>query len=282
MSEKKINETAVSLLANSPSPRLNEIMAKLIEHLYAFAGEVNLTEDEWTKALDFLASVGKVGLSEFIVLSDAIGFSKVVNLINNPQIEGLTESNFPGPYYREGSPLLSPPAKIYSDEDKGELLLFSGKVLSPDGKPIAGALVDIWQAAPNGLYDCLDDNQPDYNFRGHLYTDEQGNYEFQTLKPANYKFANDGPVAQMLIALDRHNWHAAHIHFKVSADDYETLITQIFFSGDPYLASNVVFAVRESLIIDIHKHDLASEAARLNVKNPFYTAHYEFVLKPKA
>jgi catechol 1,2-dioxygenase len=279
---KNVTETAVNLLSKSPNPRLNEIMAKLIQHLHTFASEVKLTEDEWMKGLEFLAAVGKIGLSEFIMLSDAIGLSKVVNIMNHPPLEGITESNFTGPYYRDEAPLLTSPFKIYSGcEEEGEQVLFSGQVMAPEGKPIAGALIELWQTAPNGLYDCVDDTQPDYNFRGQLYTDEQGRYQFQTLKPANYRFPSAGPVGQMLVALDRHTWHAAHIHFKVSADGYEHLVTQLFFKGDPYIKSDVVFAVRESLIINLQKHDSPEEAAQHNVKNPFHTAHYDFVLKPK-
>ncbi|MBI3301792.1 MAG: hypothetical protein HYZ72_06905 [Deltaproteobacteria bacterium] len=149
-------------------------------------------------------------------------------------------------------------------------------------RDVAGALVDVWQTAPNGLYENQEPHQPDYNLRGRMLTDEQGHYEFQTVVPVSYQIPTDGLVGTLLRTLGRHAWRPAHIHFKVSADGYEPLTTMIFMEGDPYLDRDAVFAVKNSLVVALEKHDSPQEAAKRNVTAPFYTASYEFGLKPVA
>ncbi len=282
LTEQNATDAVLNQLENTADPRLKEIMTSLISHMHAFVREVELTNDEWLKGIQFLTEVGHkcdALRQEFILLSDTLGVSGLVDAINHRQPEGATESSILGPFYRDGAPMLSPPAKIYSGE-VGDTLFFSGRVTAPDGAPLARAMVDVWQTSPVGLYDNQDENQPDFNFRGRMLTDEQGGYEFQTEIPVSYKIPDDGPVGQMLHDLGRHPWRPAHVHFKVSADGYDPLTTMIFFEGDPYLDSDAVLAVKDSLVVAAEKHDSSDEAAKRNVEAPFYTARYDFGLKP--
>ena len=165
-------------------------------------------------------------------------------------------------------------------DTSGEPVLVSGRVLAPDGQPLAGALLDVWQASAEGLYDVQDSNQPDMNLRGKFRTDAQGQYAFRTIKPAFYSIPADGPVGKMLKATGRHTYRPAHIHFIVSAVGYESVTTELFAEGDPYLNSDAVFGVRDSLVVDFVRHPSSEEAAQYNISAPFYAVHYDFVLKP--
>lgn len=279
--ETNITERVLRSLEQTPDPRLKTIMTSLIRHLHAFIREVELTEAEWFQAIQFLTRVGQMcddKRQEFILLSDTLGVSMLVDAINHRAVGNATESTVLGPFYRPGAPELPPGASI-SRDGRGEPAVITGRVLSTSGTPLANALLDVWEGADNGLYEQQDPNQPDMNLRGRFRTDVQGRYKIVAIKPVSYPIPDDGPVGEMLRALGRHPYRPAHIHFIVSADGHVPVTTHLFARGDPYLDSDAVFGTKDSLVVDFIRHDSAEEAARHGVKAPFYIAEYDFVLK---
>lgn len=162
----------------------------------------------------------------------------------------------------------------------GEPVIVSGHVLTADGKPLGGALLDVWQSDAEGFYDLQKMDADHMNLRGRFRTDEYGAYFFRTIKPLYYPIPADGPVGNMLHAAGRHPYRPAHIHFQISADGFRALTTELYVNDDPYLESDAVFGVRSSLAVNFEKHESADEAAKHNVTAPFYTLHYDFVMEP--
>ncbi|MEE8555738.1 MAG: dioxygenase [bacterium] len=277
LTEQNVSEAVLAQLGNTPDPRLKEIVTRLIEHLHAFAREVELKDEEWFAATEFLTEVGKQ--EEFILLSDVLGLSILVDALSHRKAPGATESSVLGPFYRERARLMQPPVDV-AGATAGESVLFSGRVTDPSGGPIPGALLDVWQTAPNGRYENEDDGQPEMNLRGRFRTDAEGGYSFRTVKPVSYGIAGTGPVGRLLKSLGRHNFRPAHIHFKVSAEGYEPLTTMIFVEGDAYLDSDPVFGVKNSLVADFERHDDAAEIDGHRLEPPYYTARYDFGLEP--
>ncbi len=282
-SEAQITESVLRSLAQTPNPRLKTVMTSLVKHLHAFVQEVQLTEAEWLQAIQFLTAVGQKcddRRQEFILLSDTLGISMLVDTINHRFAEhGATESTVLGPFFREGARELAAGESISLD-GKGAPAIVSGRVRATDGTPIAGALLDVWEGNEDGLYEQQDENQPDMNLRGRYRTDSEGRFTVVGIKPVSYPVPVDGPVGQMLLALGRHPYRPAHIHFIVSADGYRTLTTHLFASGDPYLDSDAVFGKKDALVVDFARHDSGDEARRRGVQAPFYTVEYDFVLLP--
>jgi len=280
LTEATVTDAVLATLAKTPDPRLREIVASLVRHLHAFVREVEPTEAEWLAGVRFLTAVGQMcdaRRQEVILLSDTLGVSILVDAINHRKPAGATASSVLGPFYREGAPDLAPGASI-AGTTPGELAIVSGRVTTPEGTPIAGACLDVWQTAPNGLYDVQDPAQPGMNLRGRFRTDAAGRYELRTVKPTSYPIPGDGPVGPMLRALGRHPYRPAHIHFIVSADGYDPVTTMLFVEGDPYLDSDAVFGVKSSLVVNFIRHDAAAEAQARGVTAPFYTVTYDFGL----
>jgi hydroxyquinol 1,2-dioxygenase len=277
-----ITAEVVQRFAQTPDPRLRQIMLGLIKHLHAFVKEVELTEAEWFQAIEILTEAGRMCTDkrqEFILFSDTLGVSMVVDLINHHKPDGATESTVFGPFHRLGAPELPPGGNIAHLDQTGTPTLVSGRVLDLEGKPIAGALLDVWQAQSSGLYDSQDEGLTELHMRGKFRTDAEGRYRVRTVLPVNYPIPSDGPVGRMLRATGRHPWRPAHIHFVVSAEGYEPVTTHIFKRGDEYLGSDAVFAVKDSLICDFVRHDRADEdAARLGVEPPYYSVEFDFRL----
>jgi hydroxyquinol 1,2-dioxygenase len=265
-------------------PRLRHIMQSLVRHLHAFVKDVELTESEWMTAIEFLTEAGQMcsdKRQEFILLSDTLGVSMVVDLINHRKPEGATESTVFGPFHRDGAPELPAGGNIAPRDKKGIPTIVSGRVLTLDGEPIAGARLDVWQADSSGLYDSQYAESDELHLRGRFRTGEDGAFLIRTVRPVFYAIPTDGPVGRMLTATNRHPWRPAHIHFVVSAEGYEPVTTHIFDDTDPYLESDTVFAVKDSLTCTFVRHDRdEQEAARLGVEPPFCTAQFDFVLKP--
>ncbi|HXV41874.1 MAG TPA: intradiol ring-cleavage dioxygenase [Anaerolineae bacterium] len=283
LTEQNVTEAVLHTFAAAPNPRVKEILTNLVKHIHAFAREVELTEEEWMFGIQFLTRTGHMSddkRQEFILLSDTLGLTTLKDIMNNRKPPGVTEYTIFGPFYVAGAPEMPAMANIAGDTP-GEPVIVSGRVSAPDGRPLAGALLDVWQASAEGFYDVQLPNQTELNLRGKFLTDAEGRYAFRTIKPSYYPIPMDGPVGQMLKAAGRHPYRPAHIHFIVSADGYEAITTEIFVEGDPYLDSDAVFGVRNSLVVDFVRHDSAEEAARYGVKTPFYTAEYDFVLQPR-
>jgi catechol 1,2-dioxygenase len=261
-------------------------MLSLIGHLHAFVKEVELTEAEWFQAIEILTAAGRMcsdKRQEFILFSDTLGVSMVVDLLSHRKPDGATESTVFGPFHRLGAPELPPGGNIAHLDTAGVPTLVEGRVLDLDGRPIAGAVLDVWQAQTSGLYDSQDAGLDGMHMRGKYRTDPEGRYLVRTVRPVHYPIPSDGPVGAMLRATGRHPWRPAHIHFVVSAEGYEPVTTHIFDRRDEYLGSDAVFAVKDSLICDFARHDRAEgEAARLGIDPPWESAHFDFRLKPAA
>ena len=284
--EDDITGAVLARFGETPDPRLRQIMLSLISHLHAFIKEVRLTEAEWFQAIEILTRAGQMcsdKRQEFILFSDTLGVSMVVDLIDHGKPAGATESTVFGPFHRLGAPDMPAGGNIADRDTTGAPALVSGRVLGLNGKPIAGAILDVWQAQTNGLYDSQDQNPDALHMRGKFRTDAEGRYLIRTVRPVHYPIPSDGPVGAMLKATGGHPWRPAHIHFVVSAEGYEPVTTHIFDRGDPYLASDAVFAVKDSLICDFVRREAPdATASRLGVAAPYYTAEFDFRLAPAA
>ncbi|HWP47669.1 MAG TPA: intradiol ring-cleavage dioxygenase [Candidatus Limnocylindrales bacterium] len=280
LTEDNVTEAVLQQI-KTDNPRLQQIMNSLIRNLHNFIREVELTEEEWSYTIQFLTRVGHRcddRRQEFILLSDTLGVSILVDAINHRKPAGATESTILGPFYRAKAPNLELGANIALKEE-GEPVVVRGQVTDLDGKPIANALLDVWHASAQGLYDIQDPSQ-EISMRGRFLTNTRGEYWFRTIKPSSYPIPHDGPVGEMLAEFRRHPYRPAHIHFIVSAEGYETVVTHIFVEGDPYLDSDAVFAVKNSLVADFVLNDSVEEAKRWGVVAPFYTVEYNFKLVP--
>jgi protocatechuate 3,4-dioxygenase beta subunit len=280
--EHTITDSVIERLASTPDPRLKQIMMSLVKHLHAFIREVEPTEQEWFRGIQFLTETGQkcdAKRQEFIILSDTLGVSMLVNAINHRAPGGATESTVLGPFYLPDAPELPLGARIGRDAD-GPPAVISGKVTTPEGKSIANAQLDVWMTSNRGLYDVQDPTQPEMNLRGRFRTDREGRYEFIAVKPLYYPVPTDGPVGKMLLATGRHPYRPAHIHVIASAEGFKPVTTHIFVKGDSYLASDAVFGVKNSLVADFVEHDSAQEAARYKIKAPFFTAQFDIGLAP--
>jgi protocatechuate 3,4-dioxygenase beta subunit len=252
--EARSVEVVNTRMAADVDPRLATVMTSLVKHLHAFAKDVELTQGEWAAAIDFLTRTGQMcdgNRQEFILLSDVLGVSMLVDAINHRRPSGATENTVLGPFHVPDAPRYDMGANICLD-GKGETCLFEGRVVDLDGKPIEGATIDVWSDNAEGYYDVQQpDIQPKWNNRGIFLTGADGTYSFRGIRPVSYPIPDDGPVGQMLKALGRHPNRPAHMHFIVSAPGYETIVTHTFVDGDEWLTSDAVFGVKASLIAAI-------------------------------
>jgi catechol 1,2-dioxygenase len=282
--EQTITDDVVARLQKTPDPRLRAVMIAFVRHLHAFIREIEPTEAEWLEGIRFLTAIGQKCddmRQEFILFSDTHGATMLIDAINHRKPKGATESSVLGPFYREGAPEIGAGQTISLTPD-GEPCLVRGVVRDAAGAPIAGALLDIWQTASNGMYEGQDKAQPAFNLRGRLHSAADGSYAFRTVVPVCYPIPDDGPVGRLLKATGRHPFRPAHIHFIVSAEGYKPVVTQVFADTDDYLRSDAVFGVKESLVVHFDRHEDAAEATRLGLKAPFYTLDYDFGLERAA
>ena len=249
VTKDNITDVFMGYMGDDVNPRLREVLGGLVTHLHAFAREVNLTHDEWRAGIAFLERAGEISDAErheFVLLSDVLGLSSLVDMINS-RPEG-TSSSVLGPFHISGAPPLAIGGDLKGDFD-GPVLVAQGVVKDVDGAPIAGASVDIWQTAPNGLYSSQDDNQDTFSFHGIQTTGADGRYAFTSVKPVEYTVPTDGPVGDILRAAGRHPWRPSHLHFIVKAEGFRTLVTEVFPEDDPYLDQDTVFGVRDDLVM---------------------------------
>ena len=279
-----VTDEAVASLEGTADPRLRELLTGLIRHLHAFARETRLTQAEWERAIGFLTETGKMCTDtrqEFILLSDVLGLSMLVETIAGDRADraaGSTESTVLGPFHMTESPVRELGANI-DLVGGGEPCVVSGRIVSGDGTPLPGALLDVWQADGNGFYDVQrPDLQPPGNGRGLFTTDAEGRFWFRTCVPSPYPIPTDGPVGELLKATNRHPYRPAHIHFIASADGHTPVTTHIFVAGSDYLDSDAVFAVKQSLVEDFTPTDDPSLAREFGIENPFRHARFDLVL----
>lgn len=239
-----------------PNPRLAEITKSLITHLHQFVAEVGLTREEWFMGIEALTKTGHMCVGdrqEFILLSDTIGVSMLVEMINHAGVPGTTEATVFGPFHVDGvAHKQMGDSIVLAPMDDDEPLTITGSVRNLAGEAIDGAELDVWQTASNGFYDVQDDSQPAHNMRGIYTTGSDGLYEINTVRPIKYTIPGDGPAGEWLFASDRHNWRPAHTHFVVSAPGYKTVTTHLFDKDSEYLDSDAVFGVRDSLVVDMN------------------------------
>ncbi len=281
-SEQTLTDAVIERLAECEDPRFKRVMSSLISHLHAFVRDVELTEREWLTAIRFLTEVGQACTGkrqEFILLSDTLGVSILVDAINHPLPNGAVEPTVLGPYYQEGAPEVPLGADIAGGV-AGDPTFYSGRLLSLDGQPIAGGLLDVWSGDGEGTYDMQIPGQTLMLCRGKFRTDAEGRYRFRSIRPTFYPVPTDGPVGRMLTKMGRHPYRPGHIHMIVSAPGYETVATHLFVKGAPYLDSDAVFAVKESLIVEFERHDPGVAPTGEIMDRPFYTAEYDFRLAP--
>jgi hydroxyquinol 1,2-dioxygenase len=277
-----VTAEAVDSLRGTDDPRLRELLTALVRHLHAFTRETRLTRREWEAAIAFLTETGQTCTDtrqEFILLSDVLGLSMLVETVNGHSAPGSTESTVLGPFHMTESPV----RELGADIDLvggGEPCVVSGVVRSADGTPLPGAVLDVWQADPHGFYDVQQpDVQPPGNGRGLFTADGEGRFRFRTCVPSAYPIPTDGPVGALLKATERHPYRPAHIHFIVSAAGHAPVTTHIFVAGGEYLDSDAVFAVKESLVKDFTPTDDPALAAEYGVPNPFRHARFDLVLE---
>jgi len=282
--EHESAQAVIARLQQCDDPRFQQIMTSAIHHLHAFVKEVKPSMHEWRQAIDFLTRTGQMcddKRQEWILASDTLGVSMLVETINHPASDGRTEATVLGPFHVADAPLLAMGDDICQDH-KGLPCVVSGQILDLDGAPIEGAMLDIWQTNNDGFYDVQQpDMQPPMNLRGRFLTGADGRYHFRTIKPISYPVPTDGPVGAMLTRMGRHPYRPAHIHFIVTHDSHEPLVTHIFANGDPYLQSDAVFGVKKNLIVDFQDEDDPQLAAKLCVNTPFCRARFDVRLAPK-
>ncbi len=282
LNENTITEEVNSRIADRASPRLREIVTSLTRHLHDFVREVELTEEELMQGIRFLTETGKMcddKRQEFILLSDTLGVSMLCVALNNRKPPQATEATVFGPFHVRDSRFFELGADI-ANGASGTPCFVRLRIRGVDGEPVPNAVVDVWHSDVAGYYD-VQTGQDEFRCRGRLRADAEGKVYFRTVKPAAYPIPDDGPVGRMLQSLGRHPWRPAHIHFLVEAGGYQTLITQIFENGDPYLDSDAVFGVRSTLIGDYLHHEAGDEYEGRVIREPFYTLDSELVLNPR-
>ncbi len=265
------------------NPRAKEVLTSLIRHLHGFVREVRPTTAEWMAGIKLLIETGRWcddKRNEFILMSDTLGVSMLVDFLNYGKAEGCTESTVLGPFFVEGAPELPLGADIARAGTPGEPCVVTGSVRDPEGRPIAGAALDVWEGDGDGFYDVQ--KQDGMNLRGRFRTGPDGGFWLKCVRPTSYPVPTDGPAGRLLEAAGRHPMRPGHLHTMLSAPGFDTLVTHLFVRGDPYLDSDAVFGVKESLIVDFDRTQSPAEAARFGMEAPFYRAHYDFVLKPAA
>lgn len=267
-------ETVNARMGEDIDPRVSEVMACLVKHLHAFAKEIDLTQEEWEVGIDFLTRAGQLcseERQEFILLSDVLGFSMLVDAINNRRPVGATENTVFGPFHVAGAPERNM-GEVISLDGKGESCLFEGRVIDLHGEPVEGARIDVWCDNADGFYDVQQpDIQPKWNNRGIFTTGKDGTYSFIGIKPVSYPIPDDGPVGKMLAALGRHPYRPAHMHFLVTAPGFQKLVTHTFVGDDPYITSDTVFGVKQTLVAPFE---------HVNDGRTIWRSPFDFVLTP--
>ena len=289
LTEENTTDVVLKAWSNNPDPRFKEIVDAMIRHLHDFVREVQLTEAEWGAAIKYLhkcADISSPERSEFILTSDVLGVSSLVDTINNRRDEGATENSVLGPFYiAEKGDLGEVPVVPYGGDLIGERnkdgvpSYVRGIVRDRDGNPVKGAQLDFWQNAPNGLYD-VQEPEKGYNLRCRIITGADGKFAFTTTKPLPYTIPLDGPVAEMMKYAKRNVWRPAHLHVRIEAPGYETLTTELFIDGDEYLDDDAVFGVKDSLVLKWGLNDSVEAAEKAGIWAPFCDIEQDIVLQP--
>ncbi len=280
--ERDVTEAALAVMARTTDPRLREIMTALVAHLHAFVREVRLTEAEFQEATAILNEIGQQQTdshNEMVLMAGSLGVSTLICLLNNGN-RGQTETSqsLLGPFWRLNAPRVANGGTIIRSETPGDPLFVNGRVVDVNGKPIAGAEVDVWHASPVGLYENQDPDQAEMNLRGKFTTDEDGRFWFRTVKMVGYPIPTNGVVGRLLKAQGRHPYRPAHLHALIFKEGFKTLISQVFDPTDPHIADDVQFGVTEALMGDFIRHD-EPNPDHPDVGTPWFSLDYTYVME---
>jgi hydroxyquinol 1,2-dioxygenase len=282
VTEANLTDLAIERWSNIPDPRLRQVMTALVKHLHAFVREIEPNGPEWFAAIDWLTRTGKMcddKRQEFILASDVLGVSMLVDAINNRLQTGATPSTVEGPFHIPNSNEFD----VGGDMAKGApgiATIITGTVKDLDGKPIAGAMLDLWQTDGEGLYEAQ--RGLDQYMRGIYHARGDGSYAVRTVAPIGYTIPMDGPVGDLMNRTKISHMRPAHIHFHVAAPGYKPLVTHLFQRGDQYIETDVVFGVKEPLIVDFVKKPAGKAPNGETLSGPYYEVKYDFVLQKAA
>ena len=286
-----LDEAVIACMRDCADPRFREVMSSLVRHLHAFVREVDLRPEEWMAAIEFLTATGRACTDrrqEFILLSDTLGVSMAVVGLDQARAlradaataSSATEATVQGPFYWEGAPEVPQGCDLSAAGVAGDPAYYTGEVTDTSGRPLAGALLDIWSGDGEGVYDMQVEGQG-MTLRGRLRTDAEGRYRFWSIRPSEYPVPTDGPVGVMLKRMGRHPMRPGHIHMKVSAQGHVPLTTHLFARGGRFLDSDAVFGVRDSLVVDYERHEPGVAPDGRHLTQPYYTVRYAFRLAPQ-
>ncbi|MBX4966944.1 intradiol ring-cleavage dioxygenase [Rhizobium binae] len=281
--ESELTPAVLAVMNRTRDPRLREILVAMVKHLHAFVREVRLSEAEFREATAVLNEIGQLQTdshNEFVLMAGSLGVSSLVCLLNNGD-RGQTETSqsLLGPFWRLNSPRVENGGTIIRSETPGTPLFVHAKVVDRDGKPIAGAEVDVWHASPVGLYENQDPDQAEMNLRGKLTTNEEGRFWFRTVKMVGYPIPVDGVVGRLLKAQGRHPYRPAHLHALIFKRGYKTLISQVFDPSDPNIDSDVQFGVTAALTGSFVRHE-QPHPSDADVAGPWFSLDYTYVMEP--
>ena len=284
--DTELTEAVIRSFDETPDPRVKFLMEELVKSLHDFVRKTDLTQDEWMYAIDFLTRVGQKCTptrQEFILLSDVLGVSMLVDAVNHREREGATETTVLGPFY-VGVHKPMPHGADIAPNLTGERMFVQARVTDLKGKPLAGATADVWHADDDGYYDT---QRPAYetegpSMRARFVADADGRFFFRTILPCSYPIPTDGPVGEMILQVRRHPNRPAHIHFLVDAPGYEPLVTHVFIEGDKYLDTDVVFGVKDDLISRVERRTDPKMPDGKPAAAPWHLMTYEFHMKPGA
>ncbi|KAK1224673.1 hypothetical protein PQX77_012419 [Marasmius sp. AFHP31] len=282
MSAASITENVQKINEGCSDERMKFIFKNLVQHLHDFARETSITTEEWMTAIRFLTETGKMCSDirqEFILLSDSVGLSILVDSLNNAKPPGATEGTVLGPFFTEDAQHIDHGGSIAS-EGKGDYMYVHGKVLDTKGNPIAGAKIDTWETDGMGMYDTQYANRDHPDCRGVVTSSEDGSYAYRAVVPVSYPIPSDGPVGKLVTRLGRHVMRPAHLHVMIEAPGFEKLVTALYPRGDPYISSDAVFGVKTSLMVDLKDVDDLSVTLSRGFKDakPHKELEFDFVL----
>jgi hydroxyquinol 1,2-dioxygenase len=285
VTEQTLTDIALERWSDIPNPRLRQVMTSLVQHLHAFVRDIEPTQAEWATAIDFLTRPGKLcddKRQEFILFSDVLGVSMLVDALNHRRPNGATPSTVEGPFHIPDAPAMSNGANMAANAP-GIACFCVGKVRGLAGEPVAGATLDLWQTDGDGLYEA---QRPEIDgpwMRGIYRAQPDGSYLIRTVAPIAYTIPMDGTVGELMNRTNMSHMRPAHIHFAVNAPGYHGLVTHLFQAGDEWINDDAVYGVKEPLIVDFKKMPAGSKAPSGEIMNePFYVVSYDFVLERKA
>lgn len=282
--DRELTAEVVRSFGATPDPRLKFILEQIVTSLHDVVRRTNLTFEEWERAIDFLTRTGQTCTplrQEFILLSDVLGVSMLVDAVNHREREGATQTTVLGPFY-VGVHKPTPHGSDISQGITGQPMFVRSRVTDLAGRPLAGAEIDVWHADDDGFYDS---QKPSYetqgpSLRARFVTDADGRFSFRTILPCSYPIPTDGPVGELIAATKRHPMRPAHVHFLVKAQGFEPLVTHVFIEGDQYLSSDAVFGVKDELVARVERHDEPAMPDGTPASGPWHLMTYEFQMKP--